>query len=195
MAKSDNIYTTKVEAPRFWEQGKYLTFLAREMGVPLGNDVHSYLLSAIENNTSEFVHALRTIRQHSDNLSSPMSLEQVRDLVSETRVDQFALASLFGKRDKKSFFKSLIEIELDFDALRMLFGFMQGHLSKIMDPSYIQKKSRPSKYDREIEMHSPLWNQSELSEDIHQFSSLELMAKEKNILLKNKIREIYLSLY
>lgn len=195
MVKADHIHTTKVEAPRFWEQGKYLTFLAREMGVPLGNDVHAYLLSAIPNTTGEFVHALRTIRLHSENPSSPMRLDQVKELVAETRIDQFALASLFGKRDKKSFFKSLIEIELDFDALRTLFGFMQGHLSKIMDPTYIQRKSRPSKYDREIEMHSPLWRKSELTEEIHLFSTLELMAKEKNVLLKNRIREIYLSQY
>lgn len=195
MVKKDHIHTIKVDEPRFWEQGKYLSFLGREMGVPLGNDVHSYLLSAIPNTTGEFIHALRTMRLHSDNPSNPMRIEQVKELVAETRIDQFALASLFGKRDKKSFFKSLVEIELDFDALRTLFGFMQGHLIKILDPTYIQKKARPSKYDKEIEMHSALWKKAELSEEIHLFSTLELMAKERNVLLKNRIREIYLSQY
>lgn len=195
MAKTDHINTSKVEEPRFWEKGKYLSFLAREMGVPLGNDVHAYLLSAIPNTTGEYVHALRTIRLHSENPSQPMSLAQVKELVNETRVDQFALATLFGKRDKKSFFKSLIEIEIDFDALRMLFGFMQGHLTRILDPSYIKKKNRPSKYDKEIEMHSPLWKDAELVQEIHLFSTLELMAKEKNVLLKNRLRELYLAQY
>ncbi|MCO4792127.1 MAG: hypothetical protein KC493_00330 [Bacteriovoracaceae bacterium] len=193
MAKSNHINTLKMEVPRFWEQGKLLTFLGNEMGVQLNSEIQNYLLSAIPNTTQDFVHAIRTLRLETQ--GSSLTLEKVKYLISESRLDQFALASEFGKRNRKQFFKTLTRLEMDFDSLRSLFGFMQGHLAKILDPGYIQKKSRASKYDKEIEMHSKLWKQDELVSDIHQFSELELLAKQKNPLLKNKIREIYLGQY
>lgn len=179
----------KVEAPRFWENGKLLTFLADQLGIRLVYDVHAYLLEAVPNTVGDFVNALKTIGL---NCPGQIDLKTVRELIQPGRIDQFKLASMLAGKKRVAFFKDLVEIDSNFDDLRSLFSFMQGHLLKLLDPSYIKKKSRPSKYDQEIMAHSRLWSKTELLCEMKTMGELEILAKKKTNQLKRRLEQEYL---
>jgi hypothetical protein len=162
------------------------------MGLNIDSSVVQYILDSVPNNTSEFVQALSKMRRFHVKWSySGQQKELLQELVSKTRVDQFSLASKFSQRNKAFFYKSLIDTELDFDSLRSLFNFMQGHLLKLYDPSYMYKKPRMTKYDKEIDAHSKLWDRKDLLLAVNQFSDFEILAKQKSDLLLTQLRTEY----
>ena len=193
LSKCDFINCLKMDEPRFWETSKYLNFLEIQMGMNLDSVVHQYILDAVANDTQSFIEALSKLRRFNTTWSGlPKSLDQVKAIVHKSRLDQFSLASLFCKKKKVNFYKQLIDVEADFDSFRMLFSFMQGHLMKLIDPSYMSKKTRMSKYDKEIDAHSKLWRKSELEKEISLFSNFEILAKQKSEQLKFELRAQYL---
>ena len=88
-------------------------------------------------------------------------------------------------------YKKLLELEPDFEAMRSLFYFLQTHMAKISDPRFIEKKSKPSKYDKQILSQSKLWKQNELLLVMEFLRSLEHKAKTKNNFIKSDIRSAY----
>ena len=69
---------------------------------------------------------------------------------------------------------------------------MQGHLLKMADPSYISKKTRPSKYDKQIERQSLNWCKADLQQAMRLFGELQLDAKSKDPFLFQKLKNQYL---
>ena len=158
----------------------------------LSYDVQNAILKMVEPTTAELVHILELIDLHFPGKSKECDVHTLQNLVAGTRLDQFSLASTFSTRKLKMFYQEIVDQDWDFDSLRSFFGFMQSHLLKIMDPSYIQGKARPSKYDKEIEMASRSWNQSELDAFIKLFGKLEIQAKKRSPELRGNLRQLYL---
>lgn len=181
----------EVEDPKFWELGKLLTYFADGMAMRLPMDVHNYLMEAVPHNSADFVNTLKTIRLSFG--TGPYNVQSVKSVIPATRLDQFRLASLLGKRKLADFYKELEKLNLDFDEQIGFYNFLQSHLFKLMDVSYIEKKARPSKYDKEIQSHAQLWERSELQKVIRNFSKLEIQAKKKNPYIKEQIREYLLA--
>ena len=102
------------------------------------------------------------------------------------------MAEEFAQK-KQTFFSELLRLELADKELIEFFRFMQGHLLKMLDTSYADKKNRLSKYDKALMAHSRLWKDSQLKRAIHHFSELELMAKRKDKTLQEKMRQNYLA--
>ena len=154
-------------------------------------DVHNYLTDAIPDNSGEIINALKTIKLNFG--SSQYNLLDVKKIIASTRLDQFKLASLFGKRNFLDFFRELEKLPLDTEDQIGFYRFMQGHLFKLMDISYIAKKPRPSKYDKEIQAHAALWDRPMLQKSIRSFAELEIEAKKKNPYIKDKVRELLIA--
>lgn len=190
LSKLDHVQSLKMEEPRFWETSKYLGFLETRMGMDIDSGVHQYILDAVENDTQSFVEALSKLRRFSTSWKSNQ-MGEVKKLIFKSRLDQFQLATIFSKKRKLEFYKSLIQTETDFDSFRSLFAFMQGHLIKLMDTSYIAKKKRPSKYDKEIDTLSKVWDSDELQEELKNFAALEILAKQKSPELHFQLRNNY----
>lgn len=179
-------------APRFWEGSKYLNFLLNVFKISLPYDVQNYLLESVENDSATLINVLKSIRlQFPD--PSRLRLSEVKDLISPSKLDNFALASQFGKKRRDLFYKKLIEVEPDFESLRSFFAFMQGHLFKLLDPGYVNNKARMSRYDKEIVAHSKLWDKDDLSKSIRKFARYETEAKKKNWFLYERLRKDYFS--
>lgn len=185
----------KIPAVPFWFNDKLLDFFADGMGMRLPWDVKQYLMGAIEAEGGEFVTALKQIA-----LAMPVSeisLERVREVVGAKKLDQFALAETFCKKDFINFYKFFLDDDrfetLGFDSLRFFFSFMQGHLQKISDPSYIAGKPKPSQYDKAIQSFSKTWRFEELANYTNQFAKFEIAAKMKSDGLKEELRLAYLS--
>jgi hypothetical protein len=100
---------------------------------------------------------------------------------------------MLSEKKLKNYFRSLIDLSLSFDEYRHIISFSQSHLVKLADPSYIQKKSRPSKYDKEILAYSKNWESSEIAKFIETLMKLETLSKRKDEKLHLDLKSLYLN--
>lgn len=194
-SKTQEGHFFKIPTIPFWFTDKLLEFFSDGMGMRLPWDVKQYLLTCLEPEGGEFATALKQIA-----LAMPISdisLAKVQDVIAVKRLDQFALAETFCKKDFTSFYRYFLAENrfdnLGFDNLRMFFSFMQSHLLKIADPSYIDAKPKPSQYDKGIQSFSKTWKLDDLRRYISMFSEYELQAKSKSSFLLEQLRRDYLS--
>lgn len=86
----------------------------------------------------------------------------------------------------------LLELSHDYDLLRSFSNFMQGYLLKVVDLSYVAKKSRVIKYDDQIVNQFCMWDKEDVLKEIDFFTDLEILSKTKDIKIKNVLRSYYL---
>lgn len=192
--KKENVTSHLIEEPKFWEYNKLLDFIANIYEVGLSYDVKSFILETITHNTYEFSNALNILKLNYPD-AIEISMEMAKAVLTTNRFDQFELASLVSKRSSSKFYEKLVEIGEDYSLLRSIFSFLQGHLIKLADPSYTEKKSRMTKYDKEIVASAKLWKPSELNVVVRKFSEYELLAKQKNPQLLQSIKRDCLRSY
>ncbi len=181
----------KVDPPRFWEGQKLLQFLANEMNIRLNYQSLQVILEKTPNTPGDLLRSLKNLSLEFGDLSkaSPSAIESFLD---SAYLDQFALAKQWGDKDWKKFSMKLLELSHDYDSLRSFSNFMQGHLLKVVDPSYVAKKSRATKYDDQIVNQSRMWDKEEVLKEIDFFTDLEILSKTKDIKIKNVLRNYYL---
>ena len=194
LKKNSEVHTIKVKEPRFWESGKLLKFLCEQTGVFIPYDVQNYIVDSVVNEPGMFLHVLKKLALLG---SDPKSLKvsDVKEHINVGKIDQFELARLFGEKKNREFFLKLLEVSEDFIGMLVFFKFLQGHIIKLLDTSYIAQKARPSKYDKQIEGHARLWKEAELKDELRFFSQLEILAKSKSQKLRDKIKTRVVSTY
>lgn len=189
--KFEKVNTLIVEAPRFWELGKLLDFVCTHLKVPLSYDSKAWLLESMENDLGTFYNCCHLVKlNHPDDRE--ITVDQVKNLFVTEKLDQFALASLYARKRFSEFFEKIVTLEGDFDKMRGFFNFMQSHLIKMADVSYLAKKDRLSQYDKDLQGTSKLWKTPDLMREIDRFNDWEIKCKRKNQLLWNEIREAQL---
>ncbi|MGE3608795.1 MAG: hypothetical protein AB7I27_04330 [Bacteriovoracaceae bacterium] len=191
--KESSFQTLTIEAPRFWELNKLLDFTCNYLRLPLSFEAKNWILDSIENNLVNFYNSCCLIKLNHPE-SREVSLVQVQELLTLEKMDQFALASLYSRKKMKDFFEKIIPLEGDFEKMRGLFNFLQSHLIKIADTSYLGQKPRLTQYDKDIQNSSKLWSQNELMHEVERFSQWELLCKRKDTSLWHKIKDTYLRL-
>ncbi len=181
----------QIQNPPFWEVGKLLDFLSDYLKVRLSYDSKNFILNSIENSCSDFWMVLNILKLNYPN-QAEIDLKQVRSLLVVTRLDQFALASMFSSKKRGRFFENLLLIDNSYNDFRSFFSFMQSHLIKVLDPTYVSKRPRASRYDKEIMNHASLWDKDDLYQQIRKFGEWEIMAKSKDDSLRDLLRAEYL---
>ena len=176
-----------IEAPRFWEGGRLLDFLCEQMRLPLGRDVKNYLLEATSHSVSDFVQVLKFLSLNAPE-GGELSRGEVERLVESRELNPFHLAELLASKKFAEFYRELVEKRVDFDTYRSTFSFMQTHLLKLGDPSYTQKKSRLSQYDREILARSKDWSKDEVCLQLRRMGEWEICAKRRDPFLLVRLR-------
>ena len=78
------------------------------------------------------------------------------------------------------------------DSLQRFFAFMQKHMGKICDSSYLNSKKKLSKYDRQILSCSKIWKKDDAMRSIDYFKDLEVEARLRKPLLSQRLRRDYL---
>lgn len=194
LLKEGKIDFLQIEAPKFWEPHKLLDFVNTYLRLPLTFDAKAWMLDSLENNLSSFYHASCLLKLNFPD-AKEVNLTQVKSLLETERLDQFVLASLFARKKYAEFFSKLLHFETDFERMRGLFNFLQSHLIKIMDPSYLENKPRLSGYDKDIQSASKLWKTEELKKEVELFNRWELMSKRKDSLLWHELKASYLRSY
>jgi len=102
------------------------------------------------------------------------------------------MASLFTRKKMIDFYDRLVMLEGDFDKMRGFFNFMQSHLIKLSDTSYLSQKPRLTQYDKDLLGTSKLWNTSDIAKNIKTFNHWEILSKKKDSSLWNEIRSTHL---
>lgn len=191
LLKENKIGTLIIEPPRFWENNKLLDFTSAYLRLPLSYEAKAWIMDSLENDLSTFYNTCTLLKLNFP-AANEVSLSDVKSLFTVDRLDQFALASLFARRKFVDFYEKLVLLEGDFDKMRAFFNFMQGHLVKMADPSYLSGKPRLSQYDKDLQSTARLWGKEELVESIQRFSDWEIQSKRKDHLLWTDIRSLYL---
>jgi len=190
VVKEEKIQAITIEAPKFWETNKLLDFCCHYLKLRLSHDSRTWILEVLENNLPTFYNACFLLK-----LNHPgpyeLGLAEVQKLLTSEKVDHFVMASLFSKKKKREFYRKLTLFQSDFDKMRSLFLFMQSHLLKMADPSYLSLKSKLTNYDKEIQTTSKLWTVDDLISEIARFNKLEILSKKKDSNLWHELKIDY----
>lgn len=185
-AKKKEVTAFEIEEPRFWDGPRLWQFCQKVHEVNLAPDVSRFVLTHLEHNFESFFWVIGMIKLNFP--EGKVSLEELKDLVQKERWDFFELIDLFNEAPKKFFQEVLKKEDEDYEWLRSLFAFMQGHLAKVLFPEELRKKAKLSKYDQSILVVSEKWKREEVMKYLQFFSELEVLAKANDGLLINKLR-------
>jgi hypothetical protein len=191
LIKDSVVGTLVIEPPRFWEISKLLDFVANYLRLPLSYEAKAWILDALENNLSVFYNTATVLKLNFPD-SKEISVNEVKSLFTLDKLDQFALASLFTRKKFLDFYDRLVMLEGDFSKMRGFFNFMQGHLTKLADTSYLAQKPRLTQYDKDLQSTSKLWTREEITVEIERFNQWEIQSKSKDSFLWNDLRQIHL---
>lgn len=191
LVKEGKVATLLIEPPRFWELNKLLDFVCQHLRLPLSYQAKNWILEALENDLGTFYNSCCLIKlNHPD--AKEVSLDQVKELLTLERLDQFQLASMLARKKNKEFYNKLIQLEGDFDKMRDFFRFMQSHLIKLMDTSYLAQKPRLTQYDKDLQGTSKFWKEEEITTQIELFNRWEILSKRKDSHLWHELKRAHL---
>lgn len=191
LQKSENSEVVDIQAPMFWENDKLLDFISNETQIYLDYESKQYLLEQTEANVSSYFSICSQLKLNYPTETN-LSIDEVKEYISRNKIDNFEFATLFGGKKIRQFYDKLIHLEVDSNELRSIFFFIQSHMLKVYDPSYLEAKKTLTKYDKQILSQSRLWKAEELSRVISYFSKLELSAKRKDHFLLDEVRRDFL---
>ncbi len=191
LIKDGAIATLVIEPPRFWELSKLLDFTSSYLRLPLSYEAKAWILDALENNLSVFYNTCTVLKLNFPE-AKEISVQDVKSLFTLDKLDQFAMASLFTRKKFGDFYDRLVALEGDFDKMRGFFNFMQSHLIKLADTSYLAAKPRLTQYDKDLQSTAKLWQAAEITLEIERFNHWEVKSKKKDAFLWSELRQTYL---
>ena len=180
----------KLNPPKFWENSIYLETFAHFFSFSLSHQSKQHILSCVEGNPQAYFNAISLLSPHIQ--EGYVDDMKVKSLIRPGFLDNFKLSDFFNSGNVKAVWKSLLVIESDFNEFRSFFAFMQGHILKAMDTSYLASKKKLSKYDQGIKLAERRWSTKQLNHYLSLFSDLEVMAKLKDSFLRDRLRENFL---
>lgn len=194
MVKDEKVLSLIIDAPPFWELGKLLDFVCGYLKLPLSYESKNWILDSLENNLSTFYNSCCLIKLNFPE-SREVQLVEVKELLKLEKLDQFQLASMLSRKKLNQFYEKLVTFDGDFEKMRGFFMFMQSHLIKLADTSYLSKKARLTQYDKDLQNASKLWKSTELMALIETFNHWELLCKKKDNFLWHEIKEAQLKAF
>lgn len=180
----------KISPPKFWEAIQYVDTYTKFFDLRLSYQAKQHILQSVDGTASSFFNAISLLAPYAKD--GDVSDLEVKRLVRPGFLDNFKLSDAFNSKNLKEVWKSLLLIESDYSEFRTFFSFMQGHIIKIMDTSYMNAKKKLSKYDNGIKSAQRNWSKEDLSYYLSLFSSLEIKAKSKDAFLRDELRSFYL---
>lgn len=189
LSEREDAYCVKLVSPSFWEYDDVLSFLLNKAQLNLAPMVRDFIVKNIENTTSTMFSFVESLKAYSaQELSDP---NLVYSLLEKSKFDQFEIAKNFSHRNLRGFYSEILKID-DYGQLRSIFSFLQGHMIKVYDPSYMQAKKKLSKYDREIQSYGNKWSDDQIKRSLLYLSELELSSKKRDPFLKEKLQRDFL---
>ena len=188
--KCDRDLFLSIQAPKIWEKEQFFRFLVKTLGISLSSEVEFYLLKSLSEDSSSYVRALNLLKLHYGPDCREISLEEVKVLVPPESIDSFSMADLFCAKAHRTFWRKLLEIDAQECDFQEFFGFMQSHLIKLADPTYLKGKKKLTSYDRKIIAQKDLWDKREIQKSLRLFGELQIFAKRSLKEVLSKIQAI-----
>lgn len=190
-SKSTCVETIQIQAPAFWEENETLEFLCDHLKVYLTFGSKEKIKEKIPFNINSYYQLLTQIKVNFGETTN-IDVADIIPLFSEVKVDQFELADLFGTKKLKVFYSKMLESISDGNEIIGLLYFLQSHLIKMYDLSYLDKKSKLSKYDKKVMAHSKLWKKNDIVRAINYLAELLILSKKKTPALDQKFKQGFL---
>lgn len=184
--KDKSVHGFVLEEPKFWEGPKLWQFCQKAREINLPSDVSRFVLDLLEHTFESFFWVIDTIKMNFPDGS--VNLDELKTMVKKERWDFFELIDIFNENPKRFFSEVLKKDDRDYDWLRALFAMMQTHLAKVLAPDELRQKPKLSKYDQSILVVSEKWSRDFVVGYMRMFSDLEIMAKSREELIKDKLR-------
>lgn len=189
--KSENeMIPYKVDLPKFWDCDQLISFFAKSLELNISKEAIIFLSQILEYKSDLYYHAIEKLKLYQGQSLDQVGVKECKELITFNKIDQFELADLFSNKQFKQFYKKLVKDQLDLDWFRFFSNFMQGHLFKMLDVSYTQKKAKLSKYDQKIINCSRNWEKEDLLKEMKFFGEIEIMAKRKDPFLLHRLRRL-----
>ncbi|MFG1485872.1 hypothetical protein ABMA77_07370 [Halobacteriovorax sp. RZ-1] len=189
----DDLTALSLSAPKPWHFGQYLDVFAKYFGFQISPQIKNFIEKSVPDNASDYFNCCHILSHHVDERGA-ISLEKAKSLIKVKKLDFFDQADLFNQSNLKRFYLNLLLIEDDFGLYLDFFRSFQGHVNKVIDPSYLAAKKSPSKYDRGIQLAARKWDFNELIDFQQKMINFEIMAKSKDFWLRDCLRREYLGL-
>lgn len=189
LAKNDKVNSVEITEPMFWEYRELLEFLSSHLGVYLEYDASGYMIETVEPTCQEYYRYLSQLSLLYN--KTKISKANIQEVLGASRLDQFKLADLFGSKKFTLFYEELNKLDIDNNAMRIFFIFMQKHMGKISDLRFLDNKKKLSKYDRQLIAHNKVWNKRSVDRSIKYFKNLEHDLKANGHVFKHLIKRDY----
>ena len=177
--KSEKFELITIERPAFWEEMEMVNFFSNYFKVYLSAAAIDFVRTRVNFDFTVYYNLFRNIQLHfGDKLD--ISRDEVGSLIDDLKIDQFELVELLGTKRFKHFYKKFVEVIDDGQDIIQLMYFIQSHLSKVFDSSFLEGKAKLTKYDRQIMAHEKIWNKDDIVRVLNFFSDLIILAKKKD---------------
>jgi|GEM_PF-4985062 len=193
LEKDSQLTSLIIDPPRFWETQKLLEFCFQHFRLSLTHEAKEWMMNFIPADFFSYYNSCAILDLNFQHEKKIERLD-VETVLKKEKFDQFELAQLFCRKKMKDFTARLLEVETSFEHYRSLFNFMQSHLIKVKDPSYLKSKPKLSQYDKDIQQFHQVWRQDELLKWIEFFNNLEILAKKKDTSLHQKVQHLHAKL-
>lgn len=190
ISKNKNLESISIIEHPFWEADKLLDYVSSIYAITFEFDAKEFLLEVVNNTYIDFLNICSQLSLNYNNKT--VSKSMLDELVQKNRVDNFAFARMFGFKQSGAFFAKLKEIEPGYEEIRSLFYFLQTHMLKIASTDHIYKKSKQSKYDKQILEQSKMWKTKEIELSVDFLKNIEFLAKTKNSLVFNDLKSSFM---
>ncbi len=185
LSKAKNITGIEIEEPKFWDAPKIWQFCQKARDIQLTADISRLVLDQLESTFESFLWVIDTIKTYHPD--GKISIDELKTYIKKERWDFFELTDVFNSRPQ-AFFQEILKKDTDYEWLRSLFAFMQGHLVKVLFPEEIRKKPKLSKYDSAILVVAENWHRTDVMHFLKFFSECEILAKSSDPLVVDQMR-------
>lgn len=173
---------------KFWEFPALFDFITQRLELKVSIQVRHYLEESLEEGPAELYQALHFLKLCFPQKGYEVSFQEAEAMIQPMRLDFFELARLLSNKKEGQLLDKLLSTRASYESLRKVFSSLQGHLLKLGDPSYAQKKGKLAKYDQEVVAKSGQWTRAEIVEKLGQYFQWEILAKEKDEFLLTDLR-------
>jgi len=185
LVKSKKIQSIELSPVMFWENKELLEFLSSKLKVYLSYEASQIIIDSVEASGENYFNLLNQLKLNFD--GETIDKDKLLQILSKEKVDIFEFSSLFSSKKFHAFYE-LCDERLDSKSSYGMIGFMQSHLIKMLDTSYLDNKKKLSKYDRQILADSKLWSKEHLIKAINYFKNLEEINREHGELFQHLMR-------
>jgi hypothetical protein len=184
--KSEGIVSIEVQAPKFWEGAKLLSFILEMYELKISSEARNYILQNIENSIESFCSIISKIKLDVDN-DDQIDIEYLKKKIVKDRFDFFELIEKYHSNNK-IFFQELLLRERDYEWFVGFLVFFQGHLIKVLNPEVLIAKDKLNKYEQNIINWSESGSRENFLNDLKFLNKLEIEFKKKNLFALDQIR-------